>query len=98
MEEIPYIFEHVSTQFPNDYEFYDMAKTRNCLRKRRILLLGDSTMSEFFHDVAILISGSAHTVNSRVNSHFLDDYVRESTVNKVVPQTLPQICHNLAPE
>lgn len=54
---IPYMLEHVRYTFPSTYTMIDYTKIRECLKGKRILLLGDKTMAELFHDLAILLSG-----------------------------------------
>lgn len=41
-------------------ELFDADAARLCLQGKRILLLGDSTMTEAVHDLVMLISGLAH--------------------------------------
>ena len=76
---IPYIFEHVSPSFARDNGWWDMKRTRDCLARKRILLLGDSTMGEMFHDLAILLSGAAASQDTTVNSIIMDEYVKKAT-------------------
>ncbi len=47
---------------------FDTAAARACLRGKRLVLLGDSTMAETAHDLAILLSGIA-TDSGRLHEH-----------------------------
>ena len=76
---IPYIFEHVSPAFAKDNGWWDTKRARDCLQKKRVLLLGDSTMGEMFHDLAILLSSAAASQDTTTNSYIMDDYVRKAT-------------------
>lgn len=49
---ISYIQQHYPT-----FQFYDTKKTRQCLSGKKLLFLGDSTMSETVDDLVILLSG-----------------------------------------
>jgi hypothetical protein len=62
--------------FATENHFFDMVKTRRCLKQRQVLLLGDSTMGELFHDLAIILSGVGR------NTTELNNYVNEATENK----------------
>lgn len=59
IRQIPFILDHVTENFANSQEFYDTEGTSSCLRNKRLVLLGDSTMIEFANDLAILLSGVA---------------------------------------
>ena len=82
--DIPYLFEHVSPDFAKDNHggLYDMEKTRKCLKRKRVLLLGDSTMSETFHDLSILLSGAANSLDTKRDSHYLDNYIKTVTTHQ----------------
>ena len=41
-------------------DLFDTDRARVCLEGKRIVLLGDSSMSETVHDLVLLISGLAH--------------------------------------
>lgn len=41
-------------------ELFDADAARLCLQGKRIVMLGDSTMTEAVHDLVMLISGLAH--------------------------------------
>lgn len=43
-----------------DLKLFDTAAARECSQNKRLLLLGDSTMTETAHDLAILLSGIAN--------------------------------------
>ena len=79
---IPYMFGHTLPSFATENRFFDMEKTRNCLKNKRIVLLGDSTMGELFHDLAILLSGIAYSPYHPINTDELDKYIIEATRNK----------------
>ena len=68
-----------SPSFARDNGWWDMKRTRDCLARKRILLLGDSTMGEMFHDLAILLSGAAASQDTTVNSIIMDEYVKKAT-------------------
>ena len=57
-----------------DYKLYDSKKTAKCLQRKRIVLLGDSTMGETFHDLAILLSGIGK------NKKELDTYIHQAAI------------------
>jgi hypothetical protein len=64
----------------NDFSFlsskmklYDHKKTRKCLSSKHILLLGDSTMTEFTDDLVILLTGIANKTKE------VFDYLYKST-------------------
>jgi hypothetical protein len=40
------------------FSVYDTLAARKCLRNKRVLLLGDSTMTETMHDLIIILSGA----------------------------------------
>lgn len=54
-------------------ELFDADSARMCLEGKRIVLLGDSTMSETVHDLVLLISGLAHWPDQ------VDTYVYNAT-------------------
>lgn len=53
-----------------DLKLFDTAAARECLQNKRLLLLGDSTMTETAHDLAILLSGIA-TDSTALHQHVL---------------------------
>jgi len=55
---------------------FDSAATRNCLKGKRVVMLGDSTLTETMHDIEILLSGVA------ADSKQLNDYVFQLTHRK----------------
>ena len=71
---IPYMVNHVSPSFSRDYSFFDTQMLTDCLRNKRVLLLGDSTTGETFHDLAILLSN----IGSRPVE--LDAYILNATI------------------
>jgi hypothetical protein len=71
--QIPFILDHVSEKFAKTQEFYDTDGTSSCLRNKRLVLLGDSTMIEFANDLAILLSGIAS------DSEALEKYLFRTT-------------------
>ena len=56
---IPYLFGHVDIDFftENLDNIFDQRRTMNCLKNKRILVLGDSVLEEFHIDISILLSG-----------------------------------------
>ena len=56
---IPYLFGHVDIDFftENLDNIFDQRRTMNCLKNKRILVLGDSVLEEFHMDISILLSG-----------------------------------------
>ena len=71
---IPYMVNHVSWTFMQKYELYDSRKLRYCLKGKRVVLLGDSTMGETFHDFSIVLSGIG-----KVRSD-LDEYIYQAAI------------------
>ena len=72
---VPYLAEHVLPSFMQETKttIHDTKKTCECLRKKHLLLLGDATMAEVFHDLAILMSGlSLNNHLRRVISYTID--------------------------
>lgn len=59
----------VATSVLCGMELLDAAAARSCLRDKRVLLMGDSTMAETAHDIIILLSGVA------ANRTLLTDYI-----------------------
>ena len=50
------IISYIHQKYPS-FEIYDTQKTRRCLAGKKLLFLGDSTMSETVDDLVILLSG-----------------------------------------
>ena len=49
---------HVHPSFPKEVSaLHDMNKALKCMRNKRIVMLGDSSVAEVFHDLALLFSG-----------------------------------------
>lgn len=58
-------------------KIYDTKDTRACLRNKKICMLGDSTLEESIHDIAVLLSGIGINV-SNVLSHYM--YIQREVV------------------
>ena len=73
---IPFIVDHVLDTFVKTQKLFDTVAVGECLKNKRILLLGDSTMIEFANDLSILLSGLAS------DSKILEKYLyRTSHIN-----------------
>jgi hypothetical protein len=70
---IPFIFNHVTENFVKTQDFYDTDAVSSCLKNKRIVLLGDSTMIELANDMTILLSGLA------LDSQSLEKYLYRTT-------------------
>ena len=59
VNEIPYLLENVYQNFISARadNLFDSQRTQNCLRNKRVLVLGDSVLEEFVIDLGILLSG-----------------------------------------
>ena len=79
---IPYVVNHVLSRFSRDFKLFDSRKVGKCLNGMRIVLLGDDSMAETFHDLAILLSGVGKS------KYELDQYVRTATVKSSKEQEL----------
>jgi hypothetical protein len=72
--------------FLSGYDWFSSHAARKCLGNKRLVFLGDSTMTEMTDDFAILLSGIGG------DRHALDEYVHRSTHvfrNNQAPTTLP---------
>jgi len=49
---------------------YDRAATRECLRGKRLCMLGDSTLEETMHDILVLLSGYG-TNGAKLSKHYI---------------------------
>ena len=79
--EIPYLLDNVYQNFISATadNLFDAQRTQNCLRDKRVLVLGDSVLEEFVIDLGILLSGVA------VSETDLDAFVH--TAGSKTPRT-----------
>ena len=73
IRKIPFIFDHVTDDFAKSQQLFDTDATSECLKDKRLVLLGDSTMIELANDLAILLSGLA------VDRDALEQYLYRTT-------------------
>ena len=68
--------EHVHPSFPKEVgSFHDMRKTLKCMQNKRIVMLGDASIAEVFHDVAMLLSG----ISNEPQEDIVNAYIRTAT-------------------
>ena len=72
------IIYYLQQHYPS-FQFYDTRKTRQCLSGKKLLFLGDSTMSETVDDLVILLSGMNIDRNKSHPHDTLETYVANAS-------------------
>jgi len=92
---IPDILDVINQSNFNSFNFIGSQGVRNCLSGKRIIFLGDSTMTEQVHDIAILLAGIGENRNL-INDYMLRVYgTRKSQSFQLMNLTLS---FNVRPE
>ena len=78
------IISYIKQHYPS-FQFYDTLKTRRCLAGKKLLFLGDSTMSETVDDLIILLSGMNidHDHDYEIHNHSLPQDALQTYVANV---------------